>query len=184
MTETNPHAVHAGSGVTILIDPALVLQTMLGSGYADPETGDEIPGGPVAGAIIGQAARQLAGELRDDVRAAVLDQIKASVQQVVQATLEEGVRKTDTWGQAKGEPVTVAALIRQETESWLTKPVPGDSYGRQTIMQKLVADAVNAAWTREVKGAVEAGKQQVLAAVKEKAADVVTQTVSGLVPRR
>lgn len=179
MTEqTNQTEAHVASGVTIQIDPELVLQAILGSGRYDYEAEEEIPGGPVAHAIVGMAAKQLATELRDDVRAVIRDEVKASVERIVQTTLEEGIRPTDRWGQPTGEPVPIAAMIRKETEEWLTKPSPGDSYGRPTMMQKLVGDAVNAAWTREIKGAVEAGKAQVLAAVKAKAADVVAETVA------
>lgn len=173
----DPTNAHIASGVTLVIDPATVLDSLLGSGRYDED--GEVPGGPVAHHVVVLAARQLADELRVAVQEEIREQVAARVEEIIAATLEEGVRKTDTWGQPVGEPVTVATLIRQETENFLTA-VSGDYNRRETRLQKLLREQVDRAWTKEANAAVAAGKEQVMATLRAKAAEVVADTIGRL----
>lgn len=113
--------------------------------------------------------------LRDDAH----DAIMATITEVVHDQLEVGIHtNTDHLGRPAGEPTPLIELIRTAATDALTKPI-GDSYSRnrQTVLQKLVTEAVGAAFAKELQAEVEQARSAAKAAVRDQAAKVITETI-------
>lgn len=107
------------------------------------------------------------------------DAIDKAIEERVAAELARPVTPTDGYGHPKGEPTTLGEVIDQRIAQWLSQRT-GDSFSnnRTTNLQKLINDAVGAALTRDINGAIDAAKLEVTAAVKAQAAQVLAETLT------
>lgn len=134
---------------------------------------------PMRSNLMTTAAELLIRDIRDDVRQAVAEQVKAQVGDVVRETLENGVRKTNTWGEPTGEVTTLRDMIAAEANAFLTKSVSrGYNNGSETQVQAYIRESVDRQIKKELQAAVDSAKKQVTAAVKDQAAQVITETVA------
>lgn len=171
----NIETLTPASGVNITIDPAALLNAFVPEGYDYDR--DEEYGGPVVSRLLAGATKLLADRfapiIEQEIRAAVQEQVGARVAEV----FEQGVRRTDHWGQPTGEPTTVAAMVRDEAEKYLTEQV-GDYNRRQTRAQKLVKEAVDARFATELRKSVDEAKNEALTRVRAAASEIVTETIA------
>lgn len=104
------------------------------------------------------------------------EEIRAQIAPIIAEAVAKPVQKTDGWGTPNGEPTSLTALIVAEAREQLRKPV--DQYNnRQTMVQKLIADEVNKALSRELMAVVGDEKEKVVAAVRAKAAELIADAV-------
>lgn len=117
--------------------------------------------------------RKRATAIRDEeIRAA----IKPAVEQVVTATLQA----TDPYGNTKGEAKTAHELIVEQATKLLTTP-ERDHYSRDkglSPVQKFIRDEVHAAFGKELQAVLDTAKADVLRAVREQGAKVLSETIA------
>lgn len=102
--------------------------------------------------------------------------IREKAEPVITAALTGPIRLTNTFGEPTGPETTLNALIIDEAK----KVVGGNrtDHGRgQTLAQRLVADAVGAAFTGELSKVLADEKTKVVAAMRAKAAELISESV-------
>lgn len=98
---------------------------------------------------------------------------------ILTEAVEASVQPTNTMGQGVCEPTTLHDIIVEKGKAWLGENVDRGGYGnRQTRLDKIIADAVGSAFQRDLLAAVEAGKREILDAVKVNAADMLAKTIA------
>lgn len=102
--------------------------------------------------------------------------IQEKVEPIIADALTGPIRLTNTFGEPTGPETTLNALIVAEAK----KVVGGNrsDHGRgSTLAQRLVADAVGAAFTAELRAVLDTEKAKVVAAVRAKAAELISESV-------
>ena len=131
-------------------------------------------------------ASSLTREDRADVRRKVQERTLAAIDAAiadkalaaVQAFMDTPRTPTDTWGNPKGDPVTFGEMIDQRVEVILTKRHTNDRFSKGaegTIVEQAIAAAVKDSVAKQVKAAVEAERDAVVAKVAASAAAVLTE---------
>ena len=115
-------------------------------------------------AIIEGTTRLLADRVHDEVKKLVKATVEREVQahvdrfsetairEAVEAVLAEGWQKTDQWGEARGQRMS----LKERIGEWLSGK--SDSYARETRVEKIVAATVEATLKGELQGQVESAK--------------------------
>ena len=153
---------------------------------------DTYEGGPltVEDVIIRHAGQALADKATSDERADIRGEVRRrtiaaidaaiadKVLAAVQAFMDEPRTPTDTWGNAKGDPITFGELVDQRVEAILTKRHTSDRFDREpegTLIERAIAAEVKATVAKEVKAAVGAEREAVVAQVAASTAAVLTE---------
>lgn len=136
----------------------------------------------VARLVADNITQQISREARSEYLKPVRDRLDALADQLVEEKLREVMAReivpTDPYGNAKGEPQTLAELIAKRAEAWLKAPETRDGYGSQrTNFQKLIDTEVGRAWQTEVTKAITEAKAQVQARISKQAADVFAEVI-------
>lgn len=121
--------------------------------------------------------------LRDMVENLRAEEIRGQIRPIVEAAVTKPIQRTNMYGSPTGEPITLTELIVSEAQAYLTKR--DDRYGadKRTVIEKLVADAVDKAIRKELSEAIAEEKAKVVAAVRAKAADLIAEAVKAGVGR-
>ncbi len=109
--------------------------------------------------------------LVDEIRR---EEIRDTVRQEIGNALTTPVQATNIWGEPTGAPTTLRERIYAEAKELITK---ADRHGGQTAMQMMIRQEVDAAIAAELKDAIKAEKEKVVAAVRAKAADLIATAV-------
>jgi len=115
-------------------------------------------------------ARQQFATIRDE-------EIRKAVKPIVAEALAGPIRKTNSYGEPTGAATTMRELIIAEVGKALHEPL--DKYNRSgpTFLHKAVADTVRTMLDAELKAVFDAEKAKIVAAVKDKAADLIADAV-------
>ena len=127
-------------------------------------------------------ARESAREVTKLVVARAGAEIDRQIEPIVTAALNEPFRATDSYGTAKGEPMTMRALIATKVDAAL-RMRPPDGYrssGNDTTLEKFVKTQVDAALVNELQAAVNEAKKEILGLVKDKAAQTIAEAIRKL----
>lgn len=126
---------------------------------------------------------KLGHELRAEISAAIRDEVQRAVAPAVKAALAEGVQRTDTYGAPTGPKVTLRQVIVDEAVKALARKVEvRDNYGRsESVIQQVVRDEVQRAVADDLKGVIKVEREKVKAAVRGKAAEILTESVQRFV---
>lgn len=146
-------------------------------------------GTTLAQAIVAEAARRVLENdreirqlVRDRVQRIADDEIRALFAPMLASAIENAVQPTNTWGEPKGEPTTLREAIVDRMRRYLTEPDPDfrsrEPGGRRTRIDSFIAKEVDGAVKQELKGALDEAKAEVLAGVKEKASEVIAETLA------
>lgn len=144
--------------------------------------------------VIGEAARLLVNQAkagRDSlfdsltarVRALRDEQIRLALAPVIQEALDGPIQKTNSFGEPlTGQTTTLRDEILTEARSMLkATSVRSDLRSQEASpLQKIIRDEVGSALTKELKAEVDAAKAEVLAAVREKGAEVLASTIASM----
>lgn len=139
------------------------------------EDGHVTLGDKVASKIVQRlvAERDYWGSLEQRYRDIRDEEIREAVRPQIAEALSRPTRRTNSFGEEIGEATTLTDIIVAEARKMLTTKT--DSYrSTQTVMQKIVADAVHEALGKEIAEQVKAARamvadqigQQVAAAVQ------------------
>lgn len=175
------------SGLTIEVSLRQLLTTVDSAGryigYDPDEDEDRYEPASLLDMLVAEAGDKLVKALRRDLLKRLEDQthdaVVATITDLVREHLTDGVRAVNSLGQPIGEPTPLAEAIRATAAETLTKVV-GDGYGsrgRQTVLQKLVDEAVGNAFKAELAKEVDAAKTAAKAAVRDHAAQVIQETI-------
>lgn len=126
--------------------------------------------------------RDVYGEFRNRVNAVRNELIREKLEPVVEEAIKTSVQRTNSFGGAVGDPTTLTELIIEEGRKQLTSKA-GSSSGMRTststtVLDKLIAEAVDRQLTTELRAAVETGKEEILAKVRGEAAKIMSDAVS------
>jgi hypothetical protein len=124
--------------------------------------------------------------LVERVRAVRDEEIREAVRPLISEALEAPIVPSNTLGERRGEETTMHELIVTEATKQLAKPA-----GRRrdfinpplTILESVIAEQVNAALSKELRGALDEAKAEVIAAVREKGNEVLTEALARALPR-
>lgn len=138
--------------------------------------------------IVGEAATRLLafdgqaiGEFRRRALSIADEEIREALKPVVAQALEAAVQRTDTFGAPRGEPKSLREVIVESAIDQLRKP-QGDGFSGtrrgETLVQFVIRKEVEEALGKDLRSAVQAARAQVLAAVQEKASEIITETIA------
>lgn len=126
-------------------------------------------------------AKSLRKEIEQMIAAAVRGKIEAEVETLVRETMNAPVQQTSEWGSPVGTAVPLRELIGKQAEDALKMPELRDGYGGtrgKTMVQKIIDAEVNTAFKKELATVVAEARAETLAAVKNSAAEVLTETIA------
>lgn len=157
------------------IQIVLTMDTTVGYDHDD----DPISlGDKVINRLVSNLTAKFADQAKAQLNAALAVAIEAKATELVDAAIEQPFQKTNTWGEPIGPATTLRELIDEKIKAFLTARV--DSYPRntpQSYIQNLVGNKVAQEMEKEFKEAIQQGKEQLLAAVKGRAAEVIAESM-------
>ena len=191
MTEQNPEPRTTrltANGITIELDLNQVLTALdpAGSyrGY-NPDTDEDcFEPSSLETQLVDATATLLVKSLRKDIRDLVAKEtataIKTEVETIVRETLDGPVQPVSEWGSPSGQPSPLRDLIGAQAQAALKKPELRDGYSRgqsKTMVQRIIDAEIEGAFKKELAEVVAQAKAEALEAVKNKAAEVITETI-------
>ena len=135
----------------------------------------------IAKAIVAEATCRLVEkfetEIRREVQAKVGPIIEAQINAIVESALTQVFTPVDEFGDPKGEPTTVKAILAKKAKSFLEEKVDmygktGNTYGgRQSraeyLLGKLFEEAIDSAAKREIEAIAKRAKEKAHVKVAE-----------------
>lgn len=151
-----------------------------GETYSEPTTLEDVVLAEVVRTVVAKLVtddlyrglRQKVLEIRDEV-------IREAVTPLVTEAIEASVQPTDHYGEPKGEPTTLRAIIVKNAQDYLSKPSGGD-YNRKALapVQAFIAAEVASTVTKELREALDAGKAEVKQALQEQGAKLIAEAIA------
>lgn len=161
----------------------LVLEIDLSRLWVDGEAGtfaDYVADLAAQRLMTGEDARQATGEYRRRALTIADEEIREQLKPVIAEALDAAVQRTTGFGDPRGEPKTLREVIVEAALEQLRKP-QGDGFGGtrrgETLVQSIIRSEVQVALASELKAAVASARTEVLAAVSEKASEVIGETI-------
>lgn len=114
----------------------------------------------------------LARSLRDEG----VETVRREMEPIVRAALDEPFPVSNVYGEPTGRVVSLRELIMAEAKGWLEKK-EGPFDRQQTRLQKFISESVNQVIKRELTEALTAARAEVTAAVKNKGAELLAETI-------
>lgn len=143
---------------------------------------------PLEEAVVAEAGRAIAAKLEREIREEMRYSVKTEVQEALRAALgpmvsealDQAIQPTNSYGEAKGEPVTLREVIVKTAKEELRDARSRDGYGsrKENLVQEIIRKEVGAALAKELNDAIKDAKVSVLAAVQEKGAEVIAATIT------
>lgn len=155
------------------------LNTEIGEHY--DEDGDRIGGFTLAGAVVQKLVKQAAREeyhqeLKRRVETIRDEEIRKAVAPMIAEAITTPFRRTNAYGEAKGEEITIREAIVEAAQRWMNGR--SDSYsGKGTNLEVLIRAQVEAAFKAEIAEAVKAAREAVTAQIGGSISKVVTDAV-------
>lgn len=117
--------------------------------------------------------RQRVQTVRDEI-------IREKLEPLIEQALTRSLQPTDSYGQPKGEPTTLAEVIVGKATEMLTKQARVGRYPDErtaTQVQAWISEAVDRHVKAELSKALEEAKAEVKAAVRKQGAAVIAETI-------
>lgn len=154
--------------ITVNVDE-VTLSSVIGECRLYDEDSDQVVEGSrtIGDEIVAQVVRKIVSDtdryttLTQRVADTRTEMIRELLKPVIEEALTTPFRKTSSWGEPTGDPVTLRTAVMAEAQRMLTHYE--SDYGRQklTVMQALVRKEVEAAFANEVRDAVKQAREQV-----------------------
>jgi hypothetical protein len=147
----------------------------LGETFADHGTLSEV--------ILDRAAAQIVRQLsKDDITRRIQqvrdDEIREVVKPMIADTIGLEVQLTDTYGAPQGPPMPLReVIVKKATEQFVVRK-DGFSSSRKTPLEEYISSEIERVFRRELNEAMAEARAQVLAAVREEGAQLITQTIA------
>jgi hypothetical protein len=153
-------------------------------GYDPDADEDRYESSSLAGEIVDRSAALLVKRAGRQIETLVADAVTTRalelVEEFVRESLETGtLQEHDVDGRPKGQPRPLLGIIRDAAVNVLDKPT-GDGFGRggrQTMLAKMVDEAVGRAFKAELQAEVDKARDAAKRAVRDQAAAVITETI-------
>ena len=164
---------------------------LAGEPYVDAD-GEYAGSGPTTleDVVLGMAAKQLADRamrshddyrpLTDRVRKIRDEVIREKIDPIIEEALSAPIRKTNSFGEPTGSETTLRTLIADQAEQALkvsNTNNPNRFRDTDTTLTKFIAAEIDKALKKELKGALDEAKAQVLARVQEAGGEVIADTL-------
>lgn len=113
------------------------------------------------------------------------EEIRLRVEPLIEQALTDPIQQTNEFGDPRGKPILLRDLIIKDAQDKLAKVQSrGSAYDRQqSIVEKLVSDAVDRELTRELQETIAEEKAKIVAAMRAKGAEILAETIKGGVLR-
>jgi len=134
-----------------------------------------------------QVAEMVEPSVRTEVIAKVLEIASQKAAEEIARVFSEPFVQTSPYGERKGEPMTLRELINAEAVKMLNEPAKGSGSfagDRRTFVQELVRAEVERGFGDELRKALKSAKAEVTAAVCEKGAQVLKETLERMAEGR
>lgn len=196
--QRQPTVVDPALGISVAVDFSKVFDFGFIEGGAEDDY-EPVGKKGLADAILDHAARLLIADLdvskgikrgegpTHEIRKLADTMLRAEVQAQLKPLVEQAIAtprfKTNQWGDPVpgAEPVTLADIIQSETMKFLsTKTSVSGIRGEHTPLERIIATQINAAFDKQVGGAINEAKTQAVAAVKDRASKFLADNVVGL----
>lgn len=139
--------------------------------------------------VVAEAARRaLDGETRTAVRERVTriadDEIRSVLKPMIEEALTRAIQPTNSYGELKGAETTLREVIVERTRKWMTEVDPdaarrlNSTGARPTRIEAMIEKEVAVAVRTDLKDAMEEARKQVADGVREKAAEVISETIA------
>lgn len=158
-------------------------------GY-DPDSGPEVEPVSLGEMVVAGIVERLVADMKRDAtdyrdavreaREAAREAVTNEAGALVKKALTEGVQRTNTWGEAQGEKVTLRDLILDEIRKYLDEKPPRPGYSereRPGGFAELLRHEVTAGMQKELAEEIKAARAQVAAKVRERAAELIGDVV-------
>ena len=100
--------------------------------------------------VINDASIHLVNKLEktmiDDLNTQVLDSAKEQINTIIEGVIAGTIQRTNKWGEAKGEPITLKELIINESKQWFTQTVDRDGKDTEANRYHHDRDTTRAQW--------------------------------------
>ena len=158
----------------------IVLELDLGSLWDSSEEGLT-----VADLIVRHAAERLLSSVGDEVRRSLLDrarriadeEIRERLAPEIERLLSEPVQQTDTWGAPRGPAKSLREVIFESASAQLSVRRDQRSGSDRTPLEEFLRREVSQVFSKELTEAMAQAKAEVLAAVKDEGAKVLSETI-------
>ena len=120
-----------------------------------------------------QQLTRRAAEIRDE-------EIRAMIRPAIIEAIDATMQPTDAYGNPKCEAQTLHEIIVEQAKKAITTK-DSDSYSRNkglNMVQQFIASEIRTALDKELKATMDQAKADVLAAVKEQGAKVLSETIA------
>lgn len=141
----------------------------------------------VAGIIVDRASRILLDHNRettaaflDRVAQIAAEEIREAIRPLVAAALMQPIQKTNTYGTPVGEPLPLNEHIIEIAREAMSQPIGRDYDRKKSLLQTILAEEVERVLRTELQNEIKQAKAEVLAAVHEQGARVITETIERL----
>lgn len=168
----------------VTVQLAVGVETVIGRTYERDNDGDyigerdETVGDRVAQIIADRVYQAHKDELYNRDSDRVTAAIDRAIEERVNSVLNNPTTPTDSFGNPKGAPTTLAELIDARLTKWFNDSASRDSYNRVTNLQKIIDGALGHAMTADVNGAIKNAKAEAVAQVHSAAASVFTEIIA------
>lgn len=184
MPDDNTFPVPAPDGVeitaTIHLDP-------IGDRY--DEDGNPVGPRSIMDAVVDSAARQLIKSYADyDFRRQLVErvarlrdeEIRAYIVPMIREAMNGTLQKTNEYGEPRGEPVSLTAVIMDEVKKALTLNTGNSFRSERSALTNVMREHIDMVITRELKAEVDAAKALVVKAIQDQGAKFLADAVTAL----
>jgi hypothetical protein len=110
-------------------------------------------------------------EIRDE-------EIRKLVLPAITEAFEKPVQKTNTWGEPTGEPLTLREVVVEEARKILNGTKSDSFRGDEPLGRQLINQMVLKELRAELTDAIKTEREKVVTAVREQAAQLITEAVT------
>jgi hypothetical protein len=138
----------------------------------------------IAERTIKDAGKDFYPNMRARAREKLEEVMLAQAADIVEEQFAKVIVETDRFGQTTGSPRTFREYMTDRIMGWLKDNAPSrDYHNRKTNAQVIIEGTLNSQFTAELQKAIEAGKQQALAIVKSRSAEMMSKALGDLATR-
>jgi hypothetical protein len=118
--------------------------------------------------------------LRERIAAIRDEEIRALITPMIREAVAGPVQKTNEYGEPRGEPVSMTAVIMDEVRKALTIQ-PNSTYrNERSALTNVMREHIDTVITRELKAEVDAAKAKVVKAIQDQGAKFLAETVASM----
>ncbi len=118
--------------------------------------------------------------LRERIAAIRDEEIRALVTPLIREAMTGSVQKTNEYGEPRGEPVSMTAVIMDEVRKALTIN-PNSTYrNERSALTNVMREHIDTVITRELMTEVNAAKSKVVKAIQDQGAKFIAETVASM----